>query len=155
METKKLMSSFIFISALFLNSTFYVYFYVYGDTYVSDEHQILKIRSIHMFDVDWKFGVLLNWKRPKLELSYRFKVWMAKLFAIGKFPINWIAFKLFYGAVVWTRVFKYGYMSHFMSEKEHYQENADSVEEMLSNFTNSNKQISELLGSWGLHIIAV
>ena len=36
--------------------------------------------------------------------------------------------------------FKYGYMSHFMSEKEHYQENADSVEEMLSNFTNSNKQ---------------
>ena len=155
METKKLMSSFIFISALFLNSTFYVYFYVYGDTYVSDEHQILKIRSIHMFDVDWKFGVLLNWKRPKLELSYRFKVWMAKLFAIGKFPINWIAFKLFYGAVVWTRVFKYGYMSHFMSEKEHFQENADSVEEMLSNFTNSNKQISELLGSWGLHIIAV
>ena len=51
--------------------------------------------------------------------------------------------------------FKYGYMSHFMSEKEHFQENADSVEEMLSNFTNSNKQISELLGSWGLHIIAV
>ena len=51
--------------------------------------------------------------------------------------------------------FKYGYMSHFMSEKKHYQENADSVEEMLSNFTNSNKQISELLGSWGLHIIAV
>ena len=155
METKKFMSSFIFISALFQNSTVYVYFYVYGDTYVSDEHQILKIRSIHMFDVDWKFGVLLNWKRPKLELSYRFKVWMAKLFAIGKFPINWIAFKLFYGAVVWTRVFKYGYMSHFMSEKEHFQENADSVEEMLSNFTNSNKQISELLGSWGLHIIAV
>ena len=155
METKKLMSSFIFISALFQNSTVYVYFYVYGDTYVSDEHQILKIRSIHMIDVDWKFGVLLNWKRPKLELSYRFKVWMAKLFAIGKFPINWIAFKLFYGAVVWTRVFKYGYMSHFMSEKEHFQENADSVEEMLSNFTNSNKQISELLGSWGLHIIAV
>ena len=46
-------------------------------------------------------------------------------------------------------------MSHFMSEKEHFQENADSVEEMLSNFTNSNKQISELRGSWGLHIIAV
>ena len=91
-----------------------------------------------------KFGVLLNWKRPKLELSYRFKVWMAKLFAIGKFPINWIAFKLFYGAVVWTRVFKYGYMSHFMSEKKHYQENADSVEEMLSNFTNSNGSTGEI-----------
>ena len=69
---------------------------------------------------------------------------MAKLFAIGKFPINWIAFKLFYGAVVWTRVFKYGYMSHFMSEKEHYQENADSVEEMFSNFTNSNGSTGEI-----------
>ena len=35
-------------------------------------------------------------------------------------------------------------MSHFMSEKEHYQENADSVEEMLSNFTNSNGSTGEI-----------
>ena len=143
LETNKNWCHLIF-SAFFQNSTFYVYCYVYDGTYVSDEHQILTIWSIHVFDVDSKFGVLLNWKRPKLELSYRFKVWMAKLFAIGKFPINWIAFKLFYGAVVWTRVFKYGYMSHFMSEKKHYQENADSVEEMLSNFANSNGSTGEI-----------
>ena len=35
-------------------------------------------------------------------------------------------------------------MSHFMSEKKHYQENADSVEEMLSNFTNSNGSTGEI-----------
>ena len=137
-----MMSSYHFRT--FLRTPLFMLIFMFMVIHVSEEHKIFKIWSIHVFDVDSKFGVLLNWKRPKLELSYRFKVWMAKLFAIGKFPINWIAFKLFYGAVVWTRVFKYGYMSHFMSEKKHYQENADSVEEMLSNFTNSNGSTGEI-----------
>ena len=45
-----------------------------------------------------------------------------------------MAFNLFYCPAVSTSrrygAFKYGYVSHFMSEKEHYQENAENMEEI-------------------------